>query len=278
MSTESAVIPGGWNGGGSAKGEHASKNITNPHGTVYLWGSGGGATHMAVLPAGGSIENYPNLASYVRDQDSVLLAAGGGGGAGSLNDAGGVGGGLTGGNGSNSTNQGMGGTQTTGGRGIAKYYVNLFYIPGKNGTIQQRIENTSETNGRFGAGGGYINSPRWINRYYFVGFNGSGGGGGWYGGGTGYDNARAAGGGSGHVRADLLQDLAGTGAYRGTLSGSNTFASPQGTMETGHGGDGYGRITLLREDAGNDSSTNSNTGASAASDAETITGPGANLP
>jgi hypothetical protein len=133
---------GGYNGGGTANG-------------VTYGASGGGATHIATTPG--------LLSTLSGNQSSVLLVAGGGGGSGYYN-AGGLGGGLTGGKGAdyNATwTGGSGGTQSAGGAAGNAYC-------------------SSPVAGSFGQGGG--------NSSYHC----TGGGGGWYGGGQG-----AVGGGGG---------------------------------------------------------------------------------
>jgi hypothetical protein len=141
-------ITGGFNGGGN--GEGAGKG-------------GGGATD--VRQGGNALTNR-------------ILVAGGGGGAGywsSLHVVGGVGGGLTGGNGYRdpdyATNPGgQGGTQTGSGVGTCVSF------------------NNPSVAGGFGYGG----APSGC------GCEGYGGGGGWYGG-AGSGNCRGGGGGSGYI-------------------------------------------------------------------------------
>ncbi len=198
---------GGYNGGGGS--------ISN---SSTAWGAGGGATHFAIS------ENLGELKNYASDQNKVLLVAGGGGGGGhysgrNTRQIGGFGGGEVGGDGKTRTGgtqtYGRGGTQTSGGVGYC-------------GTANLGSSTDyPESCGSFGQGGTYITN-----------YNCSGGGGGWYGGGSGYYEGSSAGGGSGHVNNNALI----TGA---TIGGNQSFVSPDGTMETGHSGDGHARITYI---------------------------------
>lgn len=111
------------------------------------------------------------------------------------------------------------------------------------------------TNGSFGTGGAATTDGS--NYKYGSG----GGGGGWYGGGacssysdstdyTGYN-----GGGSGYVYTSSTASNYPSGcllnsAYyltdAATIAGNTSFLSPTGTSETGHTGNGYARITVVR--------------------------------
>ena len=94
---------GGFNGGGTCKGDGATE-----------WGGGGGATHIATING--------VLSSLSSNKDKVFLVAGGGGGGGyhyvqseNRPHSGGSGGGAQGGNGDSQANDGgFGGTQTNG--------------------------------------------------------------------------------------------------------------------------------------------------------------------
>lgn len=66
-----------------------------------------------------------------------------------------------------------------------------------------------------------------------------GGGGGWWGGYGGDCGNSGGGGGSGYV--------GGVATPKATINGATSFEAPNGGTETGHGGDGYARITLNRE-------------------------------
>ena len=142
---------------------------------------------------------------YCEDDISVeyVKPAGGGGGSGDNSGGGGDGGGITGGRGkntgTNSKDEGEGGTQTTG------------YAFGQGGD---------------GGIYGYA----------------AGGGGGWYGGygGTSYsgNGTPNGGGGSGYINTIL------TNAQ--TIAGNASMPAPAGSTETGHTGNGYARITLVK--------------------------------
>ena len=171
------------------------------------WGAGGGATHFAVN------NNLGELKNYSENKNDVLLVAGAGGGGGIFDKAypnipnkGGYGGGLTGGNGEANVNHG----DTYG-----------------HGGTQTAAGSGKYRSGGFGYGGNYSDTS--MN---------SGGGAGWYGGGSGYDQGSSGGGGSGHVNTDRLI----TGA---TIGGNEEFRSPDGTLETGHTGDGHARISYV---------------------------------
>ena len=176
---QSGVAKGGFNGGG----------------TGYWCSGAGGATHIA--SATGLLSELSSLRS------SIYVVAGGGGGSGDNSGGGGDGGGITGGRGkntgTNSKDEGEGGTQTTG------------YAFGQGGD---------------GGIYGYA----------------AGGGGGWYGGyggrsysGNGTPNG---GGGSGYINTIL------TNAQ--TIAGNASMPATAASTETGHTGNGYARITLVK--------------------------------
>lgn len=147
-----------------------------------------------------------------------IIVAGGGGGSGSYNNStykstGGAGGGKYGANGSSyATSYNGSGASDTAGGAIATYNTSVTVAP---------------TIGTLGVGGngGVAND-----------FGGGGGGGGYYGGG-GAVRYGSGGGGSGYC---------GTLANCSTLVGTSQFLNTSGTsMETGHAGNGYAKITLL---------------------------------
>jgi len=149
----STPLAGGYNGGG---GSHSN--------TDTVWGSGGGATHIATKS--GLLKNLSS------DKDSILIVAGAGGGGGyyqTNRNQGADAGGIIGSNG-NGTDPGNGGNQTTGGNGGGSNIIN----------------------GGFGYGGGNESNLA------------SGGGSGYYGGGTGFGNGSSAGGGSSYIGNPLL--------------------------------------------------------------------------
>ena len=170
------------------------------------WGGGGGCTSI-------TSSNNGTLNNFYSITNNILIVAGGGGGSGEFKDgpnAGGVGGGVTGGGGQGQ-NPGRAGTQTNGGANALDVN-NLAY-----GTASG-----------FGYGGNFNGS----------GF-GSGGGGGYYGGGCGYTIGSSAGGGSGYVNTSKLTDAL-------TIAGNTSFPSPTGGTETGHAGNGWATISLIR--------------------------------
>lgn len=155
-------------------------------------------------------------------QDSLyarVIVAGGGGGSGEDNETGGYGGGETGGAGSGNT------------------------------SLTQASQTSGGTNSfGFGLGG---------NTY-----NGGAGGGGWYGGASRYSvssystgsDSEGGGGGSGYVYTSSTAKNYPSGCLLNssyylsnaqTIAGNNSFASPTGSSETGHSGNGYCRITVM---------------------------------
>ena len=155
-------------------------------------------------------------------QDSLyarVIVAGGGGGSGEDDETGGYGGGETGGAGSGNT------------------------------SLTQASQTSGGTNSfGFGLGG---------NTY-----NGGAGGGGWYGGASRYSvssystgsDSEGSGGGSGYVYTSSTAKNYPSGCLLNssyylsnaqTIAGNNSFASPTGSSETGHSGNGYCRITVI---------------------------------
>lgn len=143
------------------------------------------------------------------------------------------GGGTTGGTTTQSYGSGGGGgTQTTGGVG------------GSNNA------------GTFGQGGQGLSTSS--------GYGGAGGGG-WYGGGGSIpdysgDDDRGGGGGSGYVYTSSTASNYPSGCLlnssyyltnASTIAGNTAFTSPTGTSETGHTGNGYVRITVIKAESGN---------------------------
>lgn len=127
---------------------------------------------------------------------------------------------------------GGGGTQTAGGAG------------------------SNNNAGTFGQGGSGLSNSS--------GYAGAGGGG-WYGGGGSYpdasgDDDRGGGGGSGYVYTSLTASNYPSGCLLNssyylinaeTIAGNTVFTSPTGTSETGHAGNGYIRITVIKTSSGN---------------------------
>ena len=102
-------------------------------------------------------------------------------------------------------------------------------IPG--GTQEQQTNTGNYNYGTFGQGTNASNTVQ-----------DAGGGGGWYGGGKGIsvDKGMSGGGGSGHCNEDEL--LASYGFD--TIGGDTRFTAPDGTMETGHTGNGFARVSF----------------------------------
>lgn len=127
---------------------------------------------------------------------------------------------------------GGGGTQTAGGAG------------------------SNNNAGIFGQGGSGLSQSS--------GYAGAGGGG-WYGGGGSYpdtsgDDDRGGGGGSGYVYTSSTASNYPSGcllnssyylANAQTVAGNTAFTSPTGINETGHTGNGYVRITVIKTGSGN---------------------------
>ena len=216
-SPNGAIAKGGYNGGGAALSDVTTNNQ----------GSGGGATHFAINNNLGELKNYNN------NQDDVLLVAGGGGG--SYNSLtiyyysyGGAGGGENGDDAIVYFNTKYRSTALTNNKVFI--YSQGLTIPG--GGQYAVLSDDTYLYGSFGKGTDAI-----INN---TGFD-AGAGGGWYGGSkllrTSGGGGMAGGGGSGHVNTNYVDGQ--------TISGTNTFISPNFESETGHSGDGYARITLI---------------------------------
>ena len=189
--TSGSFVAGGFNGGGKAGYRYG--------------GSGGGASDIRI----GTDSLYSR----------VIVAGGGGGGWGYSNYNGGVGGGISGGQGSGYSSSYLAGagTQTAGGAG--KGYSSSYY----------------GSDGSFGVGGNGASNSSSYNR--------SSGGGGGAGGGSGFvwtgSNAP-----SGYLLGSeyYLTDAS-------TIAGNASMPSTSGGTETGHTGNGYARITAIKVDS-----------------------------
>ena len=219
------------------KGGYAAGTMTFTTPTdIFIRAGGSGNTGGTAggFNGGGSRPNYKGGggASDIRiGQDSLyarVIVAGGGGSDGASNKTGMYGGGTSGGSATESYGTGGGGgTQTAGGAG------------------------GSNNSGTFGQGGAGINRSS--------GYGGAGGGG-WYGGGGSYpdssgDDDRGGGGGSGYVYTASTASSYPSGcllnsAYylesASTTAGNASMPSPTGSTETGHSGNGYIRITVIK--------------------------------
>lgn len=201
------VIPGGYNGGGNGYNRYYNDTAT--------YGQGGG---------GGTDIRIGQDSLYAR-----VIVAGGGGGSASNGDEGAkkYGGGLD------------------GGCEASTYQAH-------------QTPSTGSTNVNFGTfGQGGAATSQGGNYKYGSG----GGGGGWYGGSASnrYSDSETTlrtynGGGSGYVyTADTATNypsgcLLNSSYYLAeaqTIAGNTSFPSPNGGTETGHGGNGYARITVL---------------------------------
>ena len=238
------------NGG---KGGYSVGVITLSSNTVlYLYSGGQGGSTIGTQPNsqttasggfnGGGIANQMGMAggggaSDIRiGQNSLyarIIVAGGGGGGGNAGSStemsyGGYGGGA------------IGGTPTN-------QYDNR--TPGKGGTqtgIKASVSSSTSAGFGIGAGGTGQN------------LRGAGGGG-WYGGTMG-SNSTGGGGGSGYIYTSSTASNYPSGCLlnssyyltsASTIAGNTSFTSPTGTSETGHTGNGYIRITVIKVASGN---------------------------
>lgn len=212
---------------------------------VYAGGSGNTGGTSGGFNGGGKRDTYNGGggASDVRvGQDSLyarVIVAGGGGSDGATSKQGMYGGGETGGSTTQSYGSGgYGGTQTG----------NTW------STTTQSTSTSSQSDccAGFGFGGNGV--------YRSSGYGGAGGGG-WYGGSGSYpdgsgDDDRGGGGGSGYVYTSSTSSNYPTGcllnsayylADAQTINGATSFPSTTaGTNETGHQGNGYVRITVIK--------------------------------
>lgn len=201
---------------------------------IYSGGSGNTGGVNGGFNGGGKRDSYNGGggASDIRiGQDSLyarVIVAGGGGSCGGSSKAGGYGGGETGETANSGYGSGGGGgTQTAGGSG------------------------GSNNSGTFGTGGEGL---------YRRSGHGGAGGGGWYGGGGTYpdgsgDDDKGGGGGSGYVYTSTMATNYPTGCLLNstyylteaqTIAGNASMPSTTGSTETGHSGDGYIRITVIK--------------------------------
>lgn len=201
---------------------------------IYSGGSGNTGGTSGGFNGGGKRNSYNGGggASDIRiGQDSLyarVIVAGGGGSCGASSKTGGYGGGETAGAATDGYGSGGGaGTQTTGGSG------------------------GSSNSGTFGVGGEGL--------YRKSGYGGAGGGG-WYGGGGTYpdssgDDDRGGGGGSGYVYTSATATNYPTGCLLNSahyltdtqiIAGNTSMPSTSGSTETGHQGNGFVRITVIK--------------------------------
>lgn len=234
--------------GGYSVGTITLTKETNVY--VYVGGSGRTGGVSGGFNGGGKKYSYygGGGASDIRiNQDSLyarVIVAGGGGSDGASNKTGMYGGGITGGSATTGFGTGgYGGTQT----GVS------------SSSWQTTVHSTSTTTqagayAGFGFGGNGI--YRRNSAGGAAGYGGAGGGG-WYGGSGSYpdgsgDDDRGGGGGSGFVWTGSNAPsgyLLGSRYYltnASTIAGNASMPSISGGTETGHTGNGYARITVIK--------------------------------
>lgn len=231
--------------GGYSAGTITLKKATTLY--VYVGGSGNTSGTSGGFNGGGKRNTYNGGggASDIRiDQDSLyarVIVAGGGGSCGASSKQGMYGGGESGG----STTQSYG----SGGYGGAQ--------TGVSNSSWQTNAQSANTNSQsdcyagFGFGGNGV--------YRSSGYGGAGGGG-WYGGSGAYpdgsgDDDRGGGGGSGYVYTSTTAANYPTGCLLNsthyltdaqTIAGNTSMPSTSGSTETGHQGNGFVRITVIK--------------------------------
>ena len=194
---------------GGAGGAHNRNGGYNGGGDAYHHGekapeyAGGGMTHL-------STTDNPVPESILEDWNpsGTLIIAGGGGGSDDFDKYN-----LR--NGENDGSGGHGGGFSGGEPKDRGIFVNGYAGTQNSGYMQGHGQNGSTNTG----------PSDWEN---------AGGGGGWWGGRSTTSATGGAGGGSGYI---------GGVSNGSTLAGNQTFPSPTGGTETGHGGDGYCIIT-----------------------------------
>ena len=211
-------------------GQGSSNNTTSSNVTVSGGFNGGGNSKSGYYNDAFTTGGGGGRASDVRidtdDLYSRVIVAGGGGGAAGANDSSKYGGGVSGG----SPVSGYAASATAAG-----------------------------TNGSFGTGGNHTAN-------YHYKYRPRGGGGGWYGGGcatsssdSNADTTRGSnGGGSGYVYTSSTASNYPSGCKlnsthyltsAATYAGNTSFTSTSGSNETGHSGNGYVRITVIKIDS-----------------------------
>lgn len=212
-----------------AGGQGSSNNTTSSNVTVSGGFNGGGNSKSGywneAFTTGGGGGGASDVRIATDDLYSRVIVAGGGGGAAGANDSSKYGGGTS----SGSPVSGFAASATAAG-----------------------------TNGSFGNGGNHTGS-------YNYRYRPRGGGGGWYGGGcatsssdSNADTTRGSnGGGSGYVYTSSTASNYPSGCKlnsthyltnAATYAGNTSFTSTSGSNETGHSGNGYVRITVIKID------------------------------
>lgn len=210
-------------------GQGSSNNTTSSNVTVSGGFNGGGNSKSGyyndAFTTGGGGGRASDVRIATDDLYSRVIVAGGGGGAAGANDSSKYGGGTS----SGSPVSGFAASATAAG-----------------------------TNGSFGNGGNHTGS-------YNYRYRPRGGGGGWYGGGcatsssdSNADTTRGSnGGGSGYVYTSSTASNYPSGCKlnsthyltsAATYAGNTSFTSTSGSNETGHSGNGYVRITVIKID------------------------------
>ena len=213
-SSSTGVQTGGWNGGGS--------------GGYHQGGSGGGASDIRI----GSTDLKAR----------VIVAGAGGGGCYYTGYYGGAGGGAEGGDGTgySTTYNAKGATQTAGGAAGSYNGGNYMGTAGSLGTGGAAATSTTADYGRSGGGGGGWyggggGGYRSDSRYYYYGQSGGSGGSGYV-----YTSTTST-----DYPAGCLLD---SNSYLGsatTIGGGTSIVNPNGSITTGHSGNGYIRITVI---------------------------------
>lgn len=234
----------------SGKGGYSVGTITFSEKTqIYCYSGGSGKTGgtSGGFNGGGKRSSYPGGggASDIRiGQDSLyarVIVAGGGGSDGATNKSGGYGGGTSGQSiTDNYGTGGFGGTQT-----------------GVSSSSWQTNSQPTSTSSQSGAYAGFGFGGNGITR---SSGHGGAGGSGWYGGSGSYpdssgDDDRGGAGGSGYIYTSSTASNYPSGCLLNSnyyledasmKAGNVSIISPFGTSETGHLGDGYIRITVIK--------------------------------
>ncbi len=203
---------GGRGKGSTSKGVQSGGWNGGEAGGYNYGGSGGGGTD--IRSGGNALSNR------------IIVAGAGGGGCYYSGYSGGVGGGSSGGDGTgySTTYNAKGGTQSAGGAGGSYNGGNYKGTAGSLGTGGAAATSTTSNYGRSGGGGG---------GYY------GGGGGGYRANSSSYNRGQSGGGGgSGYVSATLESTS--------LIAGNQSMTDYDGSTVTGHSGNGYARITVIK--------------------------------
>lgn len=241
--TRSASTYGGK--GGYSVGTLSLSEETNIY--IRVGGSGNTGQTSGGFNGGGKRKNYNGGggASDIRiGQDSLyarVIVAGGGGSEGGSNKKGGYGGGDRGG-------------EAVDGYGTGGFYGTQTGVSDSSWQLSEQSTSVTNQSGAF-AGFGFGGNGIYVNDGY-----GGAGGGGWYGGCGAYpdnsgDDDRGGGGGSGYVYTSSTATNYPSGCLltskyyltdAQTIAGNASFPATTTGTETGHSGNGYVRITVLK--------------------------------